>query len=358
MQKNTKKTIEYFLENTEKETIGSYAQLVKLLSGTELEDTEALLKELENFSFIEDESTLYNKLPMAVYYKQLPAVIDSDVLVKVVLLQQADGLALVVPENVVEAYQDLIKDATLIVEKNNNISLYAEIYNFDSTDKNLQDLIKSVYISCGNELKPFDLKNDLAQKQKETSEENNEPGQDDAPLFEPIVDSLPEMEEIQVNEEAYKKFKKQSNVIEKFLEHMYEKSNNILKKNVKVLFFKKVLIIEVNNKNVYQTYEKSPVVAKKLLSNFGEAIRKNKNTQLLDSFSKNGKRYFVVAENIANNYWYVANEEIEKLNDQAVYIEPISKNVIKLNSSSVRKESRKLVPFKKGKKIVFVGRLI
>lgn len=357
----SKKLFKHLLKESEAETsINSYAQLVKLLAGTELEDTENLLAELEKFSFIEADETLYNKLPMAVYYKQLPIVVNGDVLVKVVLLQQADGLILVVPEHVTQVYKDLLEDATLLTEKNTNISLYAEVYNFDVNDEHLQDLIKTTYISAGNNLKPFELKDALAQEEKEDKPKQDEaPGNQDVPdFFGEIEDDLPAMEDISVNEESYKRFKKQSNVIEKFLDKLYEKSNQILKENVRTKFFNKVLIIEVDNKSVYNYYEKMPIAAKKLLSNFGEAIRTNKNTQLVDSFSFNGKRYFVVAENIANNYWYIKDEELDTLTEDLVYIAPTAKTIIKLAKSSVRKESRQLVPYKKGKNVIFVGSVI
>jgi hypothetical protein len=341
--------------------IKSYAQLIQMLSNTNLEDIDAFLADLKNLSFIEDEDTLYNKLPMSVFYKQLPAVVNGDILIKVVILQQAEGLALIVPENVVQTYRDLIESPEMLAEKNSNVSLYAELYNLDSGDPKLQEIIKSVYISSGNEIKPFDLKDDLAQEKKEKEEGEEESETPEAPsedfIFDEIEEDLPEMADIEVNEEAYKKFKKQSNALETLIEKLYEKSNAVLKKNVRSKMHKKVLVIEVNNKLVYQSYEKVPAVAKKLLSNFGEAIRKNKSTQLIDSFSKDGKRYFVVAEHVANNYWYVKDEDIDVLNENELHIEPNSRTVVKLNKSSIRKESRKIAPYKKGKKIVFVGSL-
>ena len=359
MQKNEllKKLLES--DNVQEIEIKSYAQLIKLLSGTELQDIEVLLGQLKKMAFIEDEDTLYNKLPMSVFYKQMPAVVDGDILVKVVILQQAEGLVLVIPENVVKTFQDLKEDPSMLAEKNSNVSLYAEIYNLDSADNKLHDLIKSVYLSSGNELKPFDLKDDLAKAKKEDEKDGEESNPEPLDLnFDEIEEDLPEIEDIKVNEEAYKRFKKQGNAIENFLESLYKKSNDILKKNVRTKLYKKVLVIEVNNKSIYQAYEAIPVVAKKLLSNFGEAIKRNKGTQLIDSFSKDGKRYFVVSEHLANNYWLVLNEDLEKLEDNIMYIEPNAKGVIKLNKSSVRKESRKVVAYKKGRKTVFVGSVI
>lgn len=360
-----KKLINQLLEaeNNKEVGIASYSQLIKALSGSDLADIEALLEELKQMSFIEDEDVLYAKLPMSVFYKQLPVIADADVLVKAVLMQQGDGLILVVPENVVETYEDLLDNPDLITEKNNNISLYAEIYNFDSGDEKLHDLIKETYINAGNGIKPFDLTDELLQD-KETAEDEEDTeapdlGADaeDFEDFDEIMDDLPEMEDFETNESAYKKFKKQSNYLENLVKKLSEKANSHIKKNVRTKFIHKVLVIEVNNKNIYRQYENIPAVAKKLLTNFGEAIRTNNGTQLVDSFSKDGKRYFVVAENLANNYWYVVKEDMDQLDEnQDAYISP--KAPIKLRKSSIRKESRAIVPYKLGKKIIFVSKTL
>ena len=341
-------------------TIESYSQLAKALSGHELSDIELLLEELKNMSFIEDESVLYNKLPMAVYYRQLPVIKDADVLVKVVLMQQSEGLVLVVPENVVSVFEDLLENPDLIIEKNNHFSLYAEVYNLDSDDEKLHDLIKEVYLNSGSGLKAFDLKDELMKdaEEGETDEEVEDSLDElDDFDFEKIEGDLPEMEDIEINEEAYKKFKKQSNYLENLIKKLNEKAKGVLKKNVRVKFFHNVLIIEVNNKSVYKQHKKIPVVAKKLLTNFGESIRINNGTQLVDSFSKDGKRYFVVAENLSNNYWYVIKEDMEQIDeDTQSYITP--RAPVKLRKSSIRKESRAIIPYKKGRKIIFVSKTL
>jgi len=137
----------------EDNAIESYSQLIKSLSGHELQDIEALLNELKLMTFIEDEDVLYNKLPMAVFYKQLPVIAKADVLVKVVILQQGEGLVLIVPEDVVSVYQDLIENPELLSEKNNTISLYAEVYNLDSDDVKLHDIIKETNCYSNNKIK-------------------------------------------------------------------------------------------------------------------------------------------------------------------------------------------------------------
>lgn len=350
--------------------VESYAQLINALSGHELADIEALLEELKSMTFIEDEEVLYNKLPMAVFYKQLPVVYDADVLVKVVIMQQGDGLILVVPEEVVSTYQDLTENPEDIVQKNNDISLYAEVYNLNSEDDKLHDLIKETYLNAGNGIKPFDLTDDLARKEDEDDKESSD--REDAGIdtgasdddfddagFDDIEDDFDDLEDFATNESAYKKFKKHGSYLENLEHRLYHKANETMRKLVKTKHFENTLVVEVDNKNIYNAYSRVPAFAKRLLTNFGEAIRTNKRTQLIDSFAKDGKRYFVIAEDVANNYWYVINEDMDKLeDDKGDYIRPDLDGVARLRRSSVRKESRSIVPYKKGRKIVFVNKKI
>jgi hypothetical protein len=358
--KNTLLKVILESEYGKEQKIGSYAQLVQKLSDLNLEDIEHFLRDLKELSFIEDEETLYNKLPMAVYYKQLPIITNSDVLVKVVMLQQADGLILVIPENVVEAQNDLAENPDLLTEKNNGISLYAEVYNMDFKDEKLHDTIKAVYIHAGNDLNPFELKDELAEEAKEEKEDTEEytPGSFGGSALDDLDIDMSEMEEMQVNEEAYKKFRKQSNTLEKLAKNLYEKANNVFRSNVRKAFFNNTLVVEVNNKSIYQQYNTAPAVAKKLLSNFGESLKNYKGVQLVDTFPKDGKRYFVLAENVANNFWYVVKEEMDQIGEDKTYVQADPKQVVKMKKSNVRRESRKIVPYKKGRKIVFSGKIL
>lgn len=353
------------LFETTEAPVESYSQLINALSGHELQDIEALLEELKKMTFIEDEEILYNKLPMAVFYKQLPVVYDADVLVKVVILQQGEALILIVPEDVVKTYQDLIDSPKDILQKNNSISLYAEVYNLNSEDEKLQTLIKETYLSAGNGVKPFDLIDDLAREEEEDrdgedgdrEEADFDMGEDSG--FEDIEDDFSDLDDFVANESAYRKFKKHGSYLEKLEKRLYEKANDTMRKMIKTKYFENVLVIEVDNKNIYNKYANVSAFAKRLLTNFGEAVRKDGRTQLVDSFSKDGKRYFVIAEDVANNYWYVINEDMEKLgDDKGDYIRPDLEGVARLRRSSVRKESRSIVPYKKGRKIVFINKKI
>lgn len=357
------------VNNIEKEVVDSYVKLVKLLSDTDTYDPGTLLDQLNISEFNEDIETTYKSYPAKILYKQLPVVQNGDLLVKIVVIAQADSYALIVPERISEIYKEVLENPEIVAEKNVDFSLYAEIYNFDSSDKELLELIKEVYLAAGNSLKAFELTGDLkkdSEESKEEPKEQQDPIEIDmpktdfsapAPDFSSIEEPVEEFPEVEENTKALKKFKKQSKFLESLVTKLASISNNTFKENIKIKYLNKdnnILIIEVNNKNVYSKFEHVPAVAKKSLSTFGEAIRKNKNTQLVDAFTRDGKRYFIVAESAGNNFWYVNKEEINPLNTNTDIIKPIQKDIIKLQRSSIRQESRKFLPCKNGKEIVFL----
>jgi hypothetical protein len=355
--------------NQEDNGIQSFAQLIKLIASFEVENFDTLTQKLSDVNFVEDDDILYNSLPVSVSYVQLPAVVEADVLVKVVKLVQGEGIIITLPDKVADVYKDLIEDPTLIKDKNINLALYAEIYNFNSEDEKLQDIIKSSYLSAGNSAPAFELKDDLAKEEEEQHKEPKGGGRagtkptpggsdDDLGDFGPIAEPVDDMPDITANEEAYKKFKKQGTVLESLSKDLYKQAHEDLRENVKVRYLnenKNILVIEVDNKSVYNKFEHVPIAAKNLLSKFGESIRKNKDTQLVDSFTENGKRYFVVAENLSNNYWVVSNERLSTLKESKTYIEPIQDDIIRLTKSSIRKESRINYPYRRNKRVIYVG---
>jgi len=368
---NIKNIIESIIINgvTDVEPVDSYVKLVKFLSNTDDYKPEILLDRLNVSEFTEDIETTYRSYPIKVLYKQLPIVIDGEVLVKVVVLIQADSYALIIPENISETYKELLDNPELIDSKNIDFSLYAEVYNFDSDDSELLELIKEVYLAAGNSLKAFELVGSLKvepEMEKEESEEEADPfkpantdfsAEDfSEESFSEIEAPVEDFSEVEENYKAFKKFKKQSAFLESLVKKLYTMSNKQFKENIRIKFLnnKSILAIEVDNKSVYRKFEHVPAIAKKSLSIFGEAIRKNDSTQLVDSFVKDGKRYFIVVESAGNNFWYVSKEEMSPLDDSKDIIKPIQKDIIKLNRSSVRQESRKFIPCKKDKEIVFL----
>jgi hypothetical protein len=140
---------------------------------------------------------------------------------------------------------------------------------------------------------------------------------------------------------------------------LYNISDDVIRENVRTKFLNKsksILVIEVDNKAIYSRLSHVPKLAKRLLTVFGETIRLNGGTQLVDSFTKNNKRYFVISESVGNNFWVVNSDKLDILDKESGFVEPIQDKIIRLNRSSIRKESKKKVPYFKNSRIVYVSK--
>ena len=351
------------------ESIESYVQLTKLLSSEETQSIDDILSVLNKSSFIEDTEIMYRGMPVEVYYRQLPVVAGDEIKVKIVLLVQADSMALIIPENVSDTYKDIKEDPSCINDKNKDLDLYAEVYRFDTADTKLFDIFKSTYLSSGNSLRAFDIPEDVEKEAKDDEEGNEEDfdmggdfggsdfgsdaGSDES--FDTIDEPVEDFDDLEENVNSYKKFKNQTDALDKLVKKLYNKIDEKLREDVKTKYLddkKAVLVVEVNNKDIYSKYSRVTKIAKKIMTNIGESIRRNNKTQLVDSFIKNGKRYFIVAEDVNNNFWLTKDDKLETLSE-GNFIDPIQDEIITLKKSSVRKEARKLKPYTKDGKIIY-----
>ena len=362
----------------EKDTIASYVQLAKLLASEEVEDISRIVEILNKASFIEDDEIMYAGRSAQIYYKQLPIVINDEIKVKIVLLTQADSMALIIPEKVSETYEELKEHPESIIEVNKNLTLYAEVYHFNSTDAKLHDVIKAAYLSAGDSLRAFDIPKeveDSARDDKEAGDDEDstdnfddmfkdDTGNDDLGLdkdefdFEEPTDDVGDFSEFEENATQYKSFKNQTEALSKLVHKLYRKVDKDIREFVKVKYYgeaKSVLIFEVDNHAIFNKYKRVSKVAKSIMTAIGESIRLNKDTQLLDSFIQNNKRYFIVAEDVSNNFWVAKDDVLTEVVSQVVStsVEPIQDEIIKLSRSSVRFEARRRKPFTHGGKIVF-----
>lgn len=340
-------------KNTE---ITSFTQLLKRLLSNDLLSAKQLFAIINDVDFIEDKTDTYNNLDIQVFYTQLPVVVAGDVLVKVVLLKQADNVAIVFPQEILDAYNSLTEEPELLTAKNTNFSLYAEVYGFDSKDPELQQLIKKAYLYAGNNTAAYELTGDLAaEKSNKKDKEDLGSGPPSIPDFEEVDVDLDDPN-IAINMEAYSKFKKQTKALESLLFKLHTTSPGIVRENIKIKQIKNVLLIEVNNKAIYESLKAFPKVAKTLISEVGETIRTNKHTQLLDSFSLDNKRYFTVAEAVGNNFWVSADENLPTLTESKTFTKPIQNEIIVMGRSTIRRESRVYKPYKLDNQIVYTRR--
>lgn len=348
--------------------IETFAQLIKILVSEDHPYADRVEEIVKLANFIENDEVRYNNLPVAVHFVQIPVILGSEILVKVVFLRQADNYILIIPENVNEVFKRLLESPALLVDENLNLDLYAEVFGFDTDDQKLIELIKTSFLGAGNAVKAFDFATEQKKEDKEdydTADEQPTGGSKtmedsfDTGGFEDFGDVIEDIPEVDTNLESYKKFKNFKKSVYKALKTVYNNSSQVIKNNVKVGFIKPenaVAVIEVNNKEVYTKLKNSPKIAKQTLTEFGQALRNDKSIQLLDSFIKSGKRYFVITE--TGNFWTVKHERLSELGDDTNYIDPIQSNIVRLERSEIRQDARTLVPYRKNKKIVFKGDLV
>lgn len=327
--------------------ITSYAQLAKSILGTNLLDVTAINALLESLDFADSSMLTYNGQDIGVFYKQLPVISDMDVLVKVVLLRQADNFVMIIPQKITESYDLLLDDPAMLGEVNEGISLYAEVYGFDSKDTELEDIIKKAYIDAGEALPAYELTNKLEKEAKEDKEEPDDIDagfSDDLGGFDEIeaqLDNVPleQDPDLAVNMEAYKAFKKNTNALPNLIKKLKDQPS-VVRENLKLKYVHNILLIKIENKTIYESLGAHPKIAKTVISNAGELIRNNSQTQIVDTFTIKGNRFFVVAE-AANNFWYMLDDGLAKISKKDKVIKPLKENVIRLNKSNVRKENRK-----------------
>lgn len=350
-----------------KRQIESYAQLAKELLSINLLDVDAIDALLESLNFVEDIDLMYNNQSIGVSYKHLPIVANGEVLVKVVMLRQADNFILVIPQKITETFNLLLEEPELIDELNKDISLYAEVYGFNSKDTELEELIKRAYLEAADNLPAYELTSELekeAEEAKHEEEQATEQGDtmdtsfdDDLGGFDDIGAQLDALDldddpDLATNLEAYKAFRRETNALPNLIKKL-SKQPRVVKENIKLKYYYNTLLVKLDNKQIYESLGAHPAVAKKVISNAGELIRTDDDTQLIDTFSIAGSRYFVVAE-AANNYWYTESDELSKIRKKDVVIKPLTENIIKVNKTSVRKENRKYRVAELDNQLVFI----
>ena len=320
----------------------------------------------EKLNLSEAADSEYNGMPLNVYVGKVPIITGGDATVKVLYLEQANSAAIVLPQEIPNIYKKLESNPEAIKSVNLNLELYVEILGFDSNDNEFEKIVKKLYLSTLDSSPAFELtkeeKEDNIEGDERGSQERNSGRPPVKPDFSPedtfggvAGDAFEEEPEIKDNMESYKKFKNQTGSMDKLLFEL-TKHPTIVKENLKIKYLgenKNVLVIEQDNENIYGTFVNLPKAAKSTMTRIGETIRKFKGVQLVDSFIKNNKRYFVIAEYAGNNYWVSEEDSIDEKPLGKKIESPIQEDIIILKKSSVRPESRKIVPHSNGKSILF-----
>lgn len=348
--------------------INTYADLMREI--ILLTNSKAFLQILESLKFSEQEELTYNSLPLAASFIQLPIVEEAEAFVKIVMLQQAENLVLIIPQNVVESYNLILEDPSIIGVLNKEIDLYAEVYGFDEKDPELTKIIKTSYLNLGNRLVAYELtsKAETSNKSNEDDKLDQSDTEDfdfedtgyedfdnaDAAAFDDFLSDAG----VEANEESFKKFVGSKDNFKYLINKLYKETPEIVRENTKIKMHKNLLVIKINNENIYESLSNVPKLAKQLISEAGELIRKNNNTQLVDSINKGKQRFFIIASAKKHNFWKTPEDKFDIVTAKSVYIKPLQKNIITLTNSNVRIEARKYRPaLDENNQVVFIERV-
>lgn len=335
------------------ETKLTFVQLYKNLLDTDLTELKYFQQTLDETEAEEDSVQELGNQTVLIKTKTLPVIVDSDIKVKVVILETGDACAIIMPDNVADNFDLLSEDLDKVTQVNLGIDLVAETYGF-TVDKEFKEEVKKIYVAANNSEPAFTISKQ-AQLAQEEKEEELEDFERDRETFSRDIDFSDEelLSDLEPNNMAFESFKKETKSLEKLINKLYNSVGNKIKPLIKVATLKEnLLIFEVNNTEIYQTLREIPTFAKGTISFIGETIRTNEDTQLVDTFTTKDKRYFIVAEAVNNNFWYVEGEKLAKSSLNESKIKPLKENIIKLSKSSV--VNRKYDAIKDGDTIYFV----
>lgn len=338
--------------------INSYTQLIRQLKQLNILNTNELSGILDSVSFITDSKKEYKNIEFDVSYAQLPIILDSDIKVKLVKLSHEDGVILVLPNNISDSYETIKDTPEALTEVNTSLSLYAEVLGFDSNDPILQDLIKKAYLSAGNSLAAFEAPEVEVKQDEEMVDEFG--GLPDIGMTpdESLADFVPmddfAIDDLEGNFEALNKFSCKTNSLNEFINSIKKNSPSLIKENIRMARLNNILILEVNNKNIYKQLKSTPNISKTILRRFGEYLKAQENVQLIESYNANDKRYFVFAEHASNNYWYTEQDELKPVEKSLAYVVPKKDKLLVLKNSNIRLTERKAEPRLLDGRIVFI----
>lgn len=329
----------------------SYAQLYDQLKDISAVDEAKFREVFSTVDYTEEVGIEFNGIPINVEFAYIPVMTDGIAEVKVVKLEQSENIAIILPKGVAETYLSLVDDISIINDINTDIDLVGEVYNFDTANKGFQDFVKNIYINADNQGQAYRLtpSGEIELNTEDIEEDNTFDNDLDAnpSMFDSIetddfeIDEIPEVE---ANIESYNRFSRSTKAFKKVLSEVNKAVPNSIKKHIRQGYIAKdrLLILEVDNKAIYNTYNNLPQHAKQQLTNIGETIKLVESIQMVDSIMHRGKRMFILAENTPQNLWITKLDYLKPLQNKGKQniIVANKSEVIELNRSNIRLENR------------------
>lgn len=349
----------------------TYVTLYKHLEDITNLNEETFRDTFKDLQFHEEIGVEYNSLPIYVGWTYVPVITDGIANVKLLKLEQGGNIAIILPEQVATTYKRIEEDPTKIDEIIQDIDIVGDVYGFDENDKELYDLIIKMYLNVGDSAPAFILnqEGELQYEEEKEGQDREEDGDRDTlggfgggrgGLDRDINKSFASVDkgtnsgldielepEIEPNLEAFKRFSNDTQALELLIERLHNTTPRALRKHIRTKYIaeSKVLVIEVDNKSIYDELDSLPKHARAQISNIGELLRTDEETQLLDSFRRDRGRVFVLAENTLGNAWVVRGEpeqEVGEKNTKRLYISR-KNDIIVLERSNISQNNRKFI---------------
>lgn len=354
-------------EDSEVSFMNMYLQLVD----AENVDKAVFRRVLAEIDWVEEVGYRYLDSELKVHYTRIPVITGGVLDVKLVKVEQADNIGLIVPSEVAKTYQTIDEAPELITEVNAVENIAFETYGFDTNDEALLELVAKIFVETGNEAPAFALTTagDIEAVEEDLDNIGGRDmglgsdasfGASNENLFDTIEDlDIDTAPGIEANLESFKKFKKTTKALNLLEAYLFDNIPKAIRNYVRTKYFaeNKLLAIQVDNSSIFETYNNLPRQARNILTTIGELVKAFNNVQLVDSVLAEGKRIFVVAEAVNNNYWMVDGEAtslLEKEDKKHKVVIPNKSDIIILKESNVRLGSRKVYPVKNRNKTAFV----
>ena len=138
------------------ETKLTFVQLYKNLLDTDLTELKYFQQTLDEIEAEEDSVQELGNQTVLVKTKTLPVIVDSDIKVKVVILETGDACAIIMPDNVADNFDLLSEDLDKVAQ----VNLYRHsCRNLWTVDKEFKDEVKKIYVAANNSNQPLQLVN-------------------------------------------------------------------------------------------------------------------------------------------------------------------------------------------------------
>jgi len=327
------------------EKITSFVQLFDTLLSTTVVELDIFKEVVAQLPVDFKEVKEFGNMVYNIITSKLPVIVGGALTVKVVQVSSENESLLIYPEDVAVDYLDFTEETRDIKDINIGFNLLAEVYGA-TIDDDLYTFIRETYLSANDSSSAYEE----IKKTEQVSVEGIGFKQDEEALPKEEVDITFIQESLNKNKGLFEKFSLQDDALDRLLKLLREELPAKVLENLKLGTHKNVFILEADNNKIYEAFGMFPVYSKYNITRVGETLRNSKDFQLIDTFTKEDKRYYIVAES-KDNYWYVEGEQ-PRLDNNSSKLVPLKENIIVLKHSNIHESARKHKLIKDSKGVI------